>query len=101
VCMLWLILHSSYYILYIHIRPSVPYKPAGGLLQIDCLYELFATYLSRGLFRPRLIFARINGPNVHILIVIGKIIPYKNLTSISLHLNIVNTKVFTLHTSNL
>ena len=34
-----------------------------GLLQIDCLYELFAIYLSRGLFRPRLIFARINGPN--------------------------------------
>jgi hypothetical protein len=23
-----------------------------GLLQIDCLYESFATYLSRGLFRP-------------------------------------------------
>jgi hypothetical protein len=35
-----------------------------GLLQIDCLYESSATYLSRGLFRPRLIFARINGPIV-------------------------------------
>ena len=23
--MLWLILHNSYYILYIHIRPSIPY----------------------------------------------------------------------------
>jgi hypothetical protein len=32
-------------------------------LRIDCLYELFAIYLSRDLFRPRLIFARINGPN--------------------------------------
>ena len=28
-------------------------------------------------------------------------IPHKNLTSISLYLNIVNTTVFTLHTSNL
>jgi hypothetical protein len=35
-------------------------------LRIDCLYELFATYLSRGLFRPRLIFARINGPIVSV-----------------------------------
>ena len=25
---------------------------------------VFSTYLSRGLFKPRLIFARINGPNV-------------------------------------
>jgi hypothetical protein len=38
-----------------------------GLLQIDCLYESFATYLSRGLFRPRLIFARINGPIIFYL----------------------------------
>jgi hypothetical protein len=30
-----------------------------------------------------------------------KIILYKNLTSISLYFNIVNTTVFTLHTSNL
>ena len=37
-----------------------------GLLQIDCLYESFATYLSRRLFRPRLIFARINGPIVQL-----------------------------------
>jgi hypothetical protein len=42
-----------------------------GLLQIDCLYELFGTYLSRGLFGPRLIFARINGPNDLILVVHG------------------------------
>jgi hypothetical protein len=34
------------------------------LLQIDCLHESFATYLIRDLFRPRLIFARINGPIV-------------------------------------
>ena len=31
---------------------------------------MFSTYLSRGLFNPRLIFARINGPNVSVYDVI-------------------------------
>ena len=34
---------------------------------------MFATYLSRGLFVPRLIFARINGPNANINITVNVI----------------------------
>ena len=47
---------------------------------------VFSTYLSRGLFKPRIIFARINGPNVtirHILCiaVIFLLLPDEIVTS--------------------
>jgi hypothetical protein len=42
VCMLWLILHSSYYILYIHIRPSIPYI-VGAL---SCIWGLLMRVFS-------------------------------------------------------
>ena len=41
-CMLWLILHSSYYILYIHIRPSIPYI-VGAL---SCIWGLLMRVFS-------------------------------------------------------
>ena len=41
-CMLWFILHSSYYILYIHIRPSIPYI-VGAL---SCIWGLLMRVFS-------------------------------------------------------
>ena len=40
--MLWLMLHSSYYILYIHIRPSIPYI-VGAL---SCIWGLLMRVFS-------------------------------------------------------
>ena len=56
--MLWLMLHSSYYILYIHIRPSIPYI-VGAL---SCIWGLLMRVFSgtgnakyyRRIWRPKL-----------------------------------------------
>ena len=49
-------------------RPKHWAKISRGLFlsQRNCTFiQTFWTYLSRSLFKPRLIFARINGPNMH------------------------------------
>ena len=47
------------------IRPQLVQKARSRLTSFLCrLYEQFAAYMSRGLCNPRLIFPRINSPNV-------------------------------------